>query len=302
MTRPASRPGSGPERIAAAFDRANAEGRAALIAFLAAGDPDYETTVELARAAVEAGADIIELGAPFSDPLADGPVIQAAYTRALAAGATTSATLACAREVATATGAPVVLMVALNCVLAYGLERFCEDAAAAGVSGLLVPDLPVDDAGELRAVGAASGLGIVFLAGPDSGPTRVAAAAAGSTGFVYLMRRRGITGAGSGGIDLARRVADARAVGSAPVAVGFGVATAADAAEVAGLADGVIVGSALVEAASQARSAAHTDDPVAGRNLATRVVGERVRALVPGLDRGQPSSDQQRPTAAGGRA
>lgn len=267
----------GAQRIRAAFQRADADGRSALLVFLAAGDPDHDTTLALARASVAAGADIVELGVPFSDPLADGPVIQAAYTRALAGGSTTAATLACAGRVAEETGAPVVLMVAYNCVLASGEDAFCRAAAEAGVSGILVPDLPLEDADTLRTATEAHGLGTVFLVAPDSGPERVAAAAAASTGFVYLVRRRGITGSGEGGVDLPRRVAAARGAGSVPVAVGFGISTAADVAEVAGEADGVIVGSALVQAAFDATAGAASEEE--GRKAAAEVVGERVRAL-----------------------
>jgi tryptophan synthase alpha chain len=283
--------GTGIRRIAEAFDRAADQGRAALIVFLAAGDPDYDTTIELARAAVDAGADIIELGSPFSDPLADGPVIQAAYTRALANGAATARTLTCAGRVAEATGAAVVLMVAYNCVLAYGIDRYCHDAAAAGVSGLLVPDLPVDDAGELRSAAAAAGLGTVFLVGPDSGSRRVAAVAAAATGFVYLLRRRGITGAGAGEFDLGPRVAEARAAGPAPVAVGFGIATPGEAAAVAALADGVIVGSALVAAAWEAGRRG-------GMQAARAAVEERVRTLATALRETGRSQESTRRSAA----
>jgi tryptophan synthase alpha chain len=264
---------TGPERIAAAFQRARDQDRAALVAYLAAGDPDFDTTVELARAAVAAGADIIELGSPFSDPLADGPVIQAAYTRALAAGATTAGTLECAGRVARGTGAPVVIMVGLNCVLAHGLDRYCADAAAAGASGLLVPDLPVDDADPLRDAAAAAGLGTVFLVAPDTAPDRMERAAAASTGFVYLLRRRGITGSGDAAVDLEGRVARLRDAGTAPVAVGFGVATRADAAKVAGAADGVIVGSVLVQAAYEAGTTGN----------AAAAVAERVKDITTGL-------------------
>lgn len=278
---------NGPDRIGAAFKRATDDGRAALIVFLATGDPDYETTLELARAAVTAGADIIELGSPFSDPLADGPSIQAAYTRALAGGASTAGTLDCAASVAAATGVPIVLMVALNCLLAYGTGRFCRDAAVAGVSGILVPDLPVEDAAELRDAALGAGIATVFLAGPDSPPDRIAAAAAASTGFLYLVRRRGITGAGPAAADLRRRMEAATAAATAPIAVGFGIATPTDAGELAERADGIIVGSVLVEAAHEA----------GGR--AADVVGERVRALRAALGRPGPSKSTNRPAAAG---
>jgi tryptophan synthase alpha chain len=299
---------SGPDRIAAAFQRAAGERRAALTVFLAAGDPDYATTLELSRAAVTAGADVIELGSPFSDPLADGPVIQAAYTRALAGGASTARTIQCAASVVEATGAPVVLMVALNCVLAYGLDRYCREAAAAGVSGVLIPDLPVDDAAELRAAAAGEGVATVFLAGPDSPPERIAAAAAASTGFVYVMRRRGITGAGPGAVALRRRVEEARSATTAPVAVGFGIATPAHAAELADMADGVIVGSALVDAAQRALAAgpdasAHRGPDLAagsgGADRAARVVGERVRALRDALRKTEPSITAAQAAAGG---
>ncbi len=285
----------GAERLAAAFRQAKEEDRTALVVFLAAGDPDFETTVELARAAVEAGADVLELGVPFSDPLADGPVIQAAYTRALAGGSTTTATMDCAARIARETEAPVVLMVALNCVLARGFHGFCAAAAEAGVSGILIPDLPVDDASEMREAAERVGLGTVFLVGPDSGPDRVAAAAAASTGFVYLMRRRGITGAGSGGVDLERRLKEVRAAGSAPVAVGFGISTPEDAAELAGVADGVIVGSVLVDTAFRARAAGR--DAGEGMERAVRKVKEAVTGLSRALHVGSESTGVARKNA-----
>jgi tryptophan synthase alpha chain len=268
---------TGAERIARAFARAHDQGRAALIVYLTAGDPDVDTTVDLARAAVAAGADIIELGSPFSDSLADGPVIQAAYARALAGGATTRSTVACARRVTEDTGAPVVIMAALNCLLSYGLDGFCDDAAEAGVAGLLVPDLPIDHAGELRDRAEHVGLGTVFLVGPDSTPDRIRATAAACTGFVYVVRRRGITGASPGAIELRDRISQARAGGDAPVAVGFGITTPDDAAPVARLADGVIVGSVLVEAAFRARAA--TTDPRDAARRATDAVADTVARL-----------------------
>jgi tryptophan synthase alpha chain len=289
---------NGAERIVSAFRRAEEEGRTALVVFLAAGDPDQETTVELARAAVEAGADVLELGVPFSDPLADGPVIQAAYTRALAGGSTTAGVMDCAARIVRETEVPVVLMVGLNCVLARGYQGFCAAAAEAGASGILVPDLPVDDAGELREAAEQMGLGTIFLVGPDSGPERVAEAAAASTGFVYVMRLRGITGAGSGGVDLERRIKEARAAASAPVAVGFGISTPADAAEVAGVADGVIVGSALVDAAFRARDVAR--DREEGREEAVRAVRESVAGLSRALRGGTGSHVGARRESRGG--
>jgi len=259
---------SGVARVRAAFRNARDDGRAALIPFLVAGDPSFDATVELARAAVDAGADVIELGVPFSDPLADGPVIQAAYTRALAAGATVRGTLQCAARVAEL-GAPVVLMVALNPVLAFGVDAFCDAAARAGVSGVLVPDLPLEDADGLRAAAVRAGLGVVFLAAPDSGAERVRAAAAASTGFLYMVRRRGVTGAG-GAPESDAAIAIARDHADVPIALGFGIATPADAAEAACSADGVIIGSALVDAAARAHEAGED---------AAQVIRERVAAM-----------------------
>ncbi|MFN2431623.1 MAG: tryptophan synthase subunit alpha [Gemmatimonadota bacterium] len=249
-----SPPVSGVERLALAFQRCAEEGRAALIPFCVAGDPDLATTVELARAAAEAGADVLELGVPFSDSLADGPVIQDAYARALAAGTNVRGVLACASEIVAATGLPLVLMTALNPVLSYDVVAFCRDAAAARAAGVLIPDLPVEDARHLRATCARFGLATVFLAAPDSGPTRVAAAARASTGFVYLVRRRGVTGVGSAD-EPGDSIVSTRQLASGPMALGFGIATAGQAAEAARLGEGVIVGSALVGVAASAYAA-----------------------------------------------
>lgn len=275
---------TGPERLAFAFRRCADEDRAALILFLAAGDPRLAVTVELARAAAEAGADVLELGVPFSDPLADGPVIQAAYARALAAGVNVRGVLGCAAEVFEATRLPLVLMSALNPVLAYGIEAFCRDAAAAGAAGLLVPDLPVEDAGDLRAACGGAGLATVFLAAPDSGPGRVTAAARASTGFVYLVRRRGVTGA-RGESESGEALGWARRNASVPVALGFGITTSEEAADAARQADGVVVGSALVRAAAGARArgrmGASDDGRDTGRDAtASEVAADAVRRLV----------------------
>jgi tryptophan synthase alpha chain len=239
--------------IAGAFARCRAEGRAALIAYLAAGDPDLETTVALAGALRDAGADVLELGIPFSDPLADGPIIQAAYTRALAGGTSARKVVEWLPRVADESGLPIVLMTALNPVLAYGPEAFCRDAAAAGASGILVPDLLPEDGAGLRA--SAAGLDTIQLGAPDTPDERLAAAARASTGFFYLISRHGVTGPQGGiGGGLQEQVARARRFSSVPVAVGFGVTTAEDAERVAGVADGVIVGSALVREVAEANS------------------------------------------------
>ncbi len=276
-------------RLERAFRRAAGQGRAALIPFLAAGDPDFATTVALARAAADGGADVLELGVPFSDSLADGPVIQAAYGRALAGGARVRGVLTCAAHTVQATGLPVVLMSALNPLLSYGIHAFCRDAAAGGMSGVLVSDLPVEDSGELRAACEETGLAAVFLAAPDSGKDRVAAAARASTGFLYLVRRRGVTGARGDG-EASQALEWARRTASVPVALGFGIASDEEASEAARAADGVVVGSALVRAAAEAyanegRSEAPHDSGTrrAAREAAAAVVRARVADLAAAL-------------------
>ncbi|UCC81862.1 MAG: tryptophan synthase subunit alpha [Gemmatimonadota bacterium] len=262
--------------IGEAFERCRDEGRAALIAYLAAGDPDIETTVALAGAVSEAGADVLELGIPFSDPLADGPIIQAAYTRALAGGASVKRVLEGLPRIADGSGLPIVLMTALNPVLAYGSEEFCCDAAAAGASGILVPDLLPEDGGSLRATAARAGLDTVYLGAPDTSDERLAGAAQGSTGFFYLISRHGVTGPEGGvGAGLAEQVERAKRYCSVPVAVGFGVTTADDAERIAAVADGVIVGSAFVREAAEA----------ADREGAVEAVKRRAEELMRGIHR-----------------
>jgi tryptophan synthase alpha chain len=262
--------------IAEAFARCRAEGRAALIAYLAAGDPDIETTVALAGAVRDAGADVLELGIPFSDPLADGPIIQAAYTRALAGGMSVKRVLEVLPRIAGESGLPIVLMTALNPVLAYGSEDFCREAAAAGASGLLVPDLLPEDGAGLRATAAAAGLDTVYLGAPDTPDERLAVAAQASTGFFYLISRHGVTGPQGGvGGRLEEQVERAKCFSSVPVAVGFGVTTAEDAERVAAVADGVIVGSAFVREAAEAGTC----------EAAVKAVKSRAEELMRGIRR-----------------
>ena len=255
MSRERSEP-AGAIRLRTAFEQRNARGGAALIPFLAAGDPDVATTIALARAAADAGADIIELGVPYSDPLADGPVIQAAYSRALRAGLRLVDVFACARDAGASTQLPVVLMCSSNMVFARGIEDFCTAAAAAGVAGLIVPDLPLDEAAPLRDVAAAAGLALILLVAPDTPNERAERIARASSGFVYLVRRRGVTGAGAATAETGTRARRLAALGGLPVAVGFGITTVDDARAAAVEADGVIVGSALVELAHRADSTA----------------------------------------------
>jgi tryptophan synthase alpha chain len=243
----------GIDRIAAAF--ASHGKRAALMPYLMGGYPSLDASAEAGLAAAAAGADLIELGVPFSDPLADGPVIHAAGTEALAGGATPHATLRVCERIAAEV--PVVLMVYVNVVLTAGSEAFALRAAAAGAAGLIVPDLPHDEAGEVRAACDAEGLALVPLVAPTTTPERVARIGADARGFVYTVSLTGTTGErGALPPRLEETVGRVRAATSAPVAVGFGISTSEQAGAVAELADGVIVGSRIVRAAGEGGAAA----------------------------------------------
>jgi tryptophan synthase alpha chain len=243
---------SGAERIAEAFESARAEGRrAALMPYLMAGYPDIERSREIARAYVQGGADLIELGIPFSDPLADGPVIHAADVAALAAGVRVEQALAVAHEIAAEV--PVVVMCYVNVILARGLERFADMLVAVGASGLIVPDLPLEEAPATLATLDARGLALVPLVAPTTPDDRLAQIGARARGFLYTVSVTGTTGeraANDGGLP--EILARARSHTDVPVAVGFGIGTPeqASAAADAG-ADGVIVGSRLVRAAGE---------------------------------------------------
>jgi tryptophan synthase alpha chain len=244
---------TGLDRIAAAF--AEHGKQAAFMPYLMGGYPDLQSSAEAGFAAADAGADLIELGVPFSDPLADGPVIHAAATEALAAGATLHGVLGVCEQIAARL--PVVLLVYTNVILTAGAERFALRAAAAGASGLIVPDLPHDEAGGVRAACDAEGLALVPLVAPTSTPERIAEIGAGARGFVYTVSLTGVTGERS---ELSPRLVETvgrvRAATGAPVAVGFGISTSEQARAVAEIADGVIVGSRLVRAASEGGPAA----------------------------------------------
>ncbi|WP_154793847.1 tryptophan synthase subunit alpha [Occultella kanbiaonis] len=233
-------------RTAATIDAARAEGRAALVVYLPVGYPDVDGSIAAARAAVEAGADIVELGLPYSDPGMDGAVNQEAMQAALAGGTRTADVLRAVREVAE-TGAPTLVMTYYNPVLRYGVDRFATDLVAAGGAGLITPDLIPDEAGEWIAAADAHDLDKVFLVAPSSTTERLHLTTAASRGFVYAASTMGVTGArASVGPKAEALVAATRAAGAERVCVGLGVSTGAQAAEVASYADGVIVGSALV--------------------------------------------------------
>ena len=260
----------GAQRLAAAFARARERGRAALIPYATGGFPTLERSLELARRYAAAGADVVEFGIPFSDPLADGPTIQRAAAAALATGTTPTDVLGIARRLADDLGPggpPIVLLAYMNTVLAGdgGPERFLADSAAAGVAGLVVPDLPVDEASATATAAAAHGIALVPFAAATSSDARLAAMgeAARAGGFVYCVATAGVTGSRAA-LDesLPDFLTRARAHIDAPLAVGFGISTPEQAAEVASHADGVIIGSRLVELA---------DDPSGAEEFLVRV-------------------------------
>ncbi len=234
-------------RIATRFASLKREGRGALIPFLEAWDPDHSTSMALLRGMPGAGADLIEIGVPFTDPMADGPIVQAAGKRALAAGVKVAQVLAMVREFRRDDDAtPIVLMGYLNPVLSYGTERFCADAAAAGVDGLIMVDLPTEEADVLVPPARAQGIDIIRLVAPTTDDKRLPLVLDGSSGFVYYVSIIGITGTRSTTAEhLAEAIPRIRHVTDLPIAVGFGVRSPAQAAEAVRVADAAVVGSAL---------------------------------------------------------
>ncbi len=243
---------TGVERIQAVFARAKAEQRAAFMPYHAMGYPDRAQTLAVIRTLGDAGAELFEIGIPHSDPLADGPTVQTATYTALTQGTTVADCLAMCRELrAAGMEQPFCAMTYYNPLFAYGVQRFVDDAVAAGIDGLIVPDLPPEEAEELESACRAAGLATIYLLAPTSTEARIRFVAAHSTGFIYLVSVTGITGARTGlPPDLADFVARVRRHTNLPLAVGFGIATGEQAAAVARIADGVIVGSALVKAAT----------------------------------------------------
>lgn len=240
-------------RIDAAFSRLNKAGKKAFIAYIMAGDPSLDATRQQFQLLERGGVDIIELGVPFSDPVADGPTIQAAAERALRSGTTLEPVIRFVADLRKTSQLPIVLMTYYNIIYQYGEERFVRDAIAAGIDGVILPDLPPEEAKVFialaRAGHAGRSLATIFLVAPTSTDARIKRIAATSTGFVYYVSMTGITGSQLQVDDsFSRHVQQVSAAGRKPVAVGFGISSGADARKVRDVADGVIVGSALVKA------------------------------------------------------
>jgi tryptophan synthase alpha chain len=267
-------------RIDRRFAALNKQGRAALVTFTMAGDPDDATSLAILKALPKAGADVIELGMPFTDPMADGPAIQAAGLRALRAGQNMKKTLAAVRDFRAGDDAtPIVLMGYYNPIYIYGVERFLADAKSAGVDGLIVVDLPPEEDSELCLPAMKAGLNFIRLATPTTDEKRLPTVLTNTSGFVYYVSITGITGAAAPDTGkVAAAVARIKRHTKLPVCVGFGVRTAAHARAIAEGADGVVVGSALVEAVRQ--SLALDSKPTAKTVTA---VTDLARALAEGV-------------------
>ncbi len=242
--------------LARAFDRAKHARRLAFIPYVMAGDPDLATTEAVLEALSAAGADVIELGIPYSDPVADGPTIASAGARALAGGTRVADVLGLVRRCA-ARRAPIVLFSYFNPIYRFGMERFAEEAAAAGVAGAIVPDVALEEAGELRRALHARGIAMPLLIAPTSSPQRAARIADAATGFVYVVSRLGVTGASSAPTlaPLTAQLGFLRERTKKPLAIGFGLSRPEDVRNVADLADAVVVGSALIDACAGRRGA-----------------------------------------------
>ena len=273
-----------PNRVVQKFAELRARGQAAFMPFLTAGDPDYETTRAIILELEKRGADLIELGIPYSDPVADGPIIQASFARALSGGATVQQAFAMLRALRKKSQIPVLTMVSYSIVHRLGSARFVADASAAGADGAIIPDLPVDEAAEVIESARAKDFCTVFLAAPTTTPERRRLIARHSTGFIYYISVAGVTGARDRlPEDLPKHLAELKALTSTPIAVGFGVSTPAQARAVAQIADGVIVGSAIVRVIAEHSARAR-------RTLVTKVgaFAAELAAGVKAVSRPQP--------------
>ena len=240
-------------RLRAAFDRIRSNGHAGLVTYVTAGDPDLGRSADILRAVARGGADVLEVGVPFSDPLADGPVIQRATERALAAGTTLARVLDLIERVRTDVTAPIVVFSYANPILRMGAANFADRAAVAGVDGVLVLDLPIEEAGDFRQMMAARGIDTIFLLSPTTTDERLRTAASLGSGFLYAISRLGVTGArdqiAHGAREMVERI---RAASDLPVAIGFGISRPEHVREVGQWADAAVVGSALVNVIAEA--------------------------------------------------
>jgi len=262
-------------RIGKKFAELKKQQRTALVTFITAGDPDLALTERLVPAMAAVGADIIELGVPFSDPMADGPTIQLSSERALAGGTTLTAILAMVKRIRQGCQVPILLMGYYNPVYAFGPERFCKEAAAAGVDGVLLVDLPPEEAGEFSRLANAAHVDLISLLTPTSDASRIDKVKKIGRGFIYYVSVAGVTGARTTvADDIGAMVGKIRASASLPVAVGFGISTPEQAEAVARVADGVVVGSALVKLFEQ----------YAGDELVDHVCG-MVQSLKAGVEK-----------------
>jgi len=267
-------------RIEKRFAALQAEGRAALVTFITAGDPDAETSLAIAKALPAAGADVIELGMPFTDPMADGPAVQAAGLRALNAGQTMRKTLALVRELRKDDDAtPIVLMGYYNPIYIYGVDKFLADAKSAGVDGFIVVDLPAEEDDEFCIPALKAGFNFIRLATPTSDDKRLPVILKNTSGFVYYVSITGITGAATADpAQVKEAVARIKRHTNLPVAVGFGVKNAENARAIAEAADGVVVGSVLVDAVRQS-----LDDSFQATGAAVKAVTDLVAELAKGV-------------------
>ena len=266
-------------RLQNRFAELKQENRAALVTFITAGDPDYATSLSILKGLPDAGADVIELGMPFTDPMADGPAIQLANIRALAGKQGMQQTLQMVREFREGNqSTPLVLMGYYNPIFVYGVERFIADAKEAGVDGLIVVDLPPEHNDELCEPAQSAGIDFIRLTTPTTDDDRLPTVLAGSSGFVYYVSVAGVTGAGAATMDhVEEAVARLRRHTDLPLCIGFGIRTPEHAAEVAKRAEGAVVGSALIDKIAEAKSPQQAIDGVLGlcRELAEGVRGAR---------------------------
>jgi tryptophan synthase alpha chain len=264
------------DRLARRLDTLRSQNDKALVTFITAGDPDLGTTEDMIRLLADAGADIIELGVPFSDPMADGPTIQLASERALAAGTTLAGILATVTKVRASLDIPIILMGYLNPIHAYGYERFAVDAAQAGVDGVLLVDMPPEESDEFLRHAAPSGLNVIFLLTPTSDKSRIATVAKRGRGFVYYVTVTGVTGMRKDtSATLEAELAKVRKKIRLPIMAVFGISTPQQAAQVAAMADGVVVGSAIVKLFER-----HSGAEL--KSKLKRLVGDLKQAISPG--------------------